>query len=133
MTTTPNIYPSYLTHETYVNSKSRHDLLMEVVSDHFQLNEKQRIAYLILSKNMLQRCKITQDARVEMRMFLTGPGGTGKTHAILALQSLLAAYSCLHCIHFLAPTGSAASLVDGITIQSGLGIKISSQKKGKGG
>jgi hypothetical protein len=32
----------------------------------------------------------------------------------------------------LAPTGSAAALIDGMTIHKGLGIKVKSNEKGKG-
>jgi hypothetical protein len=41
-------------------------------------------------------------------------------------------YSVAHSIRFLAPTGSAASLIDGMTIHKGLGIKVKSNEKGKG-
>jgi hypothetical protein len=36
------------------------------------------------------------------------------------------------CCVFLAPTGSAASIIDGMTIHKGLGIKIKAKNKGKG-
>jgi hypothetical protein len=41
-------------------------------------------------------------------------------------------YGAERTIRFLAPTGSAASLVDGMTIHKGLGIKVQSTNKGKG-
>jgi hypothetical protein len=41
-------------------------------------------------------------------------------------------YSYGHIIQFLAPTGSAATLIDGMTIHKGLGIKIKATNKGKG-
>ncbi|KDQ05683.1 hypothetical protein BOTBODRAFT_89418, partial [Botryobasidium botryosum FD-172 SS1] len=53
-----------------------------------------------------------------LRMFMTGPGGTGKTHVVKALQALMSLYGCSHCIRFLAPTGTAAALIDGTTIHS---------------
>lgn len=67
-----------------------------------------------------------------MHLLLTGPGGTGKTHVVKGLKAVMAAYGCEHKIRFLAPTGSAASLIDGMTIHKGLGIKIHSNEKGKG-
>ncbi|KAF8815172.1 hypothetical protein BYT27DRAFT_7080630, partial [Phlegmacium glaucopus] len=51
-------------------------------------------------------------------------GGTGKMYIIKALQKVMMFYGCEHKIWFLAPTGSAASLVNGMTVHKGLGIKI---------
>ncbi|KAF8231124.1 hypothetical protein L208DRAFT_1278606 [Tricholoma matsutake] len=59
-----------------------------------------------------------------MRMLLSGPGGTGKTHVVNAVQQIMKIYGYQHSIHFLAPSGSAASLIDGMTIHKGLSIKI---------
>jgi hypothetical protein len=67
-----------------------------------------------------------------IRILLTGPGDTGKTHVVNALRALMAVYGSEHTLCFLAPTRSAASLIDGMTIHKGLGIKINSNKKGKG-
>ncbi|KIO27737.1 hypothetical protein M407DRAFT_47174, partial [Tulasnella calospora MUT 4182] len=53
-----------------------------------------------------------------LKMMMTGPGGTGKTHVIRALTALMSLYGCSHRIRFLAPTGSAASLIEGMTIHS---------------
>ena len=65
-------------------------------------------------------------------MLLTGPGGTGKSHVVKAVQKLMEHYRAGHTIRFLAPTGTAASLIDGMTIHKGLGIKVKSAEKGKG-
>lgn len=65
-------------------------------------------------------------------MLMTGPGGTGKTHVVKALKDVMAHYGAAHQIRFLAPTGSAAALIDGMTIHKGLGIKVKSNEKGKG-
>lgn len=64
---------------------------------------------------------------------MTGPGDTGKTHIVKALRKVMTFYGSEHRIQFLAPTGSAASLIDGMTVHKGLGIKIvKSDGKGKG-
>ncbi|KAF5357492.1 hypothetical protein D9758_012512 [Tetrapyrgos nigripes] len=65
-------------------------------------------------------------------MFLTGPGGTGKTHVVKSVKEVMMLYGMDHRIRFLAPTGRAASLIDGTTIHKGLGIQIKSKDKGKG-
>lgn len=53
-----------------------------------------------------------------LHMFLTGPGGTGKPHIISALHLLMTIYGGEHKLHFLSPIGSAASLIDGMTIHN---------------
>ena len=63
---------------------------------------------------------------------MTGPGGTGKTHVVKAVQKVMEHYNATHRIRFLAPTGLAASLIDGMTVHKGLGIKVKSKDKGKG-
>jgi hypothetical protein len=65
-------------------------------------------------------------------MLMTGPGSTGKTHVVKMVQTVMRAYGSAHLIRFLAPTGSAAALIDGMTIHKGLGIKIRSANKVKG-
>jgi hypothetical protein len=65
-------------------------------------------------------------------MLLTGPGGTGKTHIIKAVKEVMCHYQMEYAIRFLVPTGSAAALIDGMTIHKGLGIKIKAKDKGKG-
>ena len=65
-------------------------------------------------------------------MLLTGPGGTGKSHVVKTVHKVMEHYRVGHTIRFLAPTGSAASLIDGMTVHKGLGIKVKSTDKGKG-
>lgn len=65
-------------------------------------------------------------------MLMTGPGGTGKTYVVNAVHSVMEHYGCGHIIRYLAPTGSTAMLINGVTIHKGLGIKIKSRNKGKG-
>ncbi|KAA1471061.1 hypothetical protein DENSPDRAFT_775769, partial [Dentipellis sp. KUC8613] len=57
-----------------------------------------------------------------LRLFMTGPGGTGKTHVVNAVKSLMDMYQCGHRIRLLAPTGSAATLIGGTTCHKGLGL-----------
>jgi hypothetical protein len=57
-------------------------------------------------------------------MLMTGLGRTGKTHVVNALHALMAEYGCKHTFRFLAPTGSVATLIDGMIVHKGLGIKI---------
>jgi ATP-dependent exoDNAse (exonuclease V) alpha subunit len=61
-------------------------------------------------------------------MMMTGPGGTGKTHVVKTLAHLMSAFGCGHLIRFLAPTGTAAALINGTTLHSGFGIDIKKKK-----
>ena len=66
-----------------------------------------------------------------LRMLMTRPGGTGKTHIVKAVQEVMRHYGAAHKIRYLAPTGSTAALIDGMTVHKGLGIKVKSKDKAK--
>ena len=106
--------------------------IIDSVSKTYNLQSQQDIAFRIITQSFIQRYiyKIVKDD--PLRMLLTGPGGTGKTHVVKAVQKVMDFYNAAHTIRFLAPTGSAASLIDGMTIHKGLGIKVTSSDKGKG-
>jgi PIF1-like helicase len=55
-------------------------------------------------------------------MYLGGTGGTGKSQVIKALISFFEKHNESHRIMILAPTGSAAALLNGSTYHSVLGI-----------
>jgi hypothetical protein len=102
------------------------------IGTEYQLNSQQWIGFCIIARSFIE-AHLQMSAKSEpIRILLTGPGGTGKTHVVNALCALMAVYGSEHTLRFLAPTGSAASLIDGMTIHKGLGIKIKSNKKGKG-
>ena len=113
------------------------ETVIQQIGTEYNLNEKQWIAFKIISgsfiKNHIQK-SVELEPKPEdlIRIILTGPGGTGKTHVVKALRDVMAVYGCGHLLRFLAPTGSAASLIDGTTIHKGLGIKIHTNDKGKG-
>ncbi|KAF6745861.1 hypothetical protein DFP72DRAFT_782162, partial [Ephemerocybe angulata] len=97
------------------------------------LNTQQVIAYRIITDHFLRRFVMRDETVLPLRMLLTGPGGTGKTYVVNTVKKVMKAYRCDHTIRYLAPTGSAAALIDGMTIHKGLGLKIeNSNAKGKG-
>jgi hypothetical protein len=98
--------------------------IINQVGETFKLNLKQHQAFQIISNNFLDKCIKKIEGVKPLHMLLTGPGGTGKTHVVKAVKEVMRQYSSAHKIRFLAPTGSAASLIDGMTIHKGLGIKI---------
>jgi hypothetical protein len=91
----------------------------------FNMNERQWIAFRIIAQSFIQRHVSKQYLDKDpLRMFMTGPGGTGKTHVVKAVREVMRHYGAAHQIRFLAPTGSTATLIDGMTIHKGLGIKV---------
>ncbi|KAG1765858.1 hypothetical protein EV702DRAFT_981220, partial [Suillus placidus] len=96
---------------------------MSEVECEFGLNEKQRTCFRIIANWFV--CKVVEKSsnKPQLSMVMTGPGGTGKMYVVNAVRELMRHYGCEHQIRFLAPTGSAASLIEGMTIHKGLGIK----------
>jgi hypothetical protein len=99
------------------------------IGSEFQLNSKQWVAFRIIAHSFI---KIHLNMLEKPEPMMTGPAGTGKTHVVNAVRALMAEYGDEHSLQTLAPTGTAASLIDGMTIHKGLGIKIKSSQKGKG-
>ncbi|PBK69309.1 hypothetical protein ARMSODRAFT_844757, partial [Armillaria solidipes] len=103
--------------------------LVSQTSKQFNLNHEQDIAFRIVTNTYLCR-KVASSSEIgngpepyPMRMFLTGPGGTGKTHVIRALMSVMERCGDKHALRFLAPTGSAAAINDGMTVHKAFGLK----------
>lgn len=105
------------------------------------LNEKQGIAFEIAAQSWIkvfvrrktQKADVSEHASPEepLRLLMTGPGGTGKSHSIKALKCFMMLYDSGHRLRLLAPTGSAASLIGGMTCHKGLALKIK-QKSDRG-
>ena len=125
-TDTPNINKSPKT--THIDPED----VINHIGSKFGLNKKQWISFRLVARSFIKTHASMSDHPQPIRILLTGPGGTGKTHVVNALRALMAEYGSEHTLRFLAPTGSAASLIDGMTIHKGLGIKIKSNSKGKG-
>ncbi|KAK0430562.1 hypothetical protein EV421DRAFT_1692099, partial [Armillaria borealis] len=85
----------------------------------FKLNTEQEIAFRIMADTFIKQ---GEPEPFPLRMFLTGPGGTGKTHVIKALCDVMDMFGYSHVVRFIAPTGSAAALNDGLTVHKAFGI-----------
>ncbi|THU91667.1 hypothetical protein K435DRAFT_598250, partial [Dendrothele bispora CBS 962.96] len=101
--------------------------LLERISVSYKLNTKQKMAFTIISKAYINRFLFGIERGDPLRMLLTGPGGTGKTHTVKAVRQVMSHFGRENRIRFLAPTGSAASLIEGTTIHTGLGIAVGSK------
>ncbi|KAF6746380.1 hypothetical protein DFP72DRAFT_759606, partial [Ephemerocybe angulata] len=96
--------------------------IIELVQCERKLNERQSMAYRIITSHFISRFLLKDGSEKPLRMLMTGPGGTGKTYTVNAVREVLEAYRSGHTIRYLAPTGSAAALINGMTVHKGLGI-----------
>ena len=69
------------------------------IAEEFGLNEKQMMVYNIVACKFVDQhiLKVADDGK-PLRMLMTGPGGTGKTHAVKALQKLMTLHNLQHLI-----------------------------------
>ena len=104
---------SYLEHDFCVDGKS--DLIDFTVKD-FSLNKEQERAFRIITNHAIS---LDHD---QLRMYLGGMGGTGKSQVIKALSQFFTARNGAHHFVIVAPTGTAAALLSGSTYHSMFGI-----------
>lgn len=96
------------------------------IADKWTLNEQQRYAFDICCRRLSSE---VQDADDEgLRMLLMGPGGTGKTRVVSALQDVLVRLGRREELRSMAYTATAALLIEGTTIHSGLKLDITKSR-----
>ena len=83
---------------------------------HFSLNNEQERAFQIISNH------VSATTNEQLKMYLGGMGGTGKSQVIKALIYLFGQRKEDHRFIVLAPTGTAAALLNGSTYHKALGI-----------
>ncbi|PPQ75657.1 hypothetical protein CVT26_001814 [Gymnopilus dilepis] len=136
---TPSIKDTELGSHTEKPAESVEQLIERVITEE-QLNRKQTMAFRIIVRAFLQMMQDDVSGvnkptdphfKKYLSLLLTGPGGTGKTHVVKAVQRVMDAYGYGHRIRFMAPSGSAAALIGGMTIHKGLFIKVMKTHKGK--
>ena len=108
--------------------------LVQRVGDEMQLNRQQWKAYRIIALHFIDTCSglRTECQTAPLRMILTGPGGTGKSHVVKAVQKVMNHFQKAHLLRCLAPTGGAAAGINGMTIHKGLALSVKKKDKGKG-
>jgi PIF1-like helicase len=90
--------------------------ILNTVIKRFNLNLEQERAFRIVANHA------TIDNPTQLKMYLGGMGGTGKSQVLKALIEFFKERNESHRIKILAPTGSAAALLNGSTYHSILGI-----------
>jgi len=106
---------SYIDHLFNPTSK-RDDHLITDTIEKFILNSEQQRAFRIIANHSVM------DRPDQLKMYLGGMGGTGKSQVIKALMHFFGERKENHRFSVVAPTGSAAALLNGSTYHSVLGI-----------
>ena len=105
----------YFLQNFQLNNPKDKDIISSVIED-FLLNKEQKRAFHIIANHA------ADIAPKQLKMYLGGMGGTGKTQVIKALISMFNQRQENHRFIVLAPTGTAAALLNGSTYHSVLGI-----------
>ena len=108
----------YFMHNFQAKERKDHEIISNTIVD-FSLNKEQKRAFHIIANHASE---IYPD---QLKMYLGGMGGTGKTQVIKALISMFDQRQENHRFVVLAPTGTAAALLNGSTYHSILGIHSS--------
>jgi hypothetical protein len=108
---------SYLRKNFQAEQVEQQNMIDETVTE-FHLNTEQERAFRIVANHAT-----TRRSR-QLKMYLGGMGGTGKSQVLKALTAFFNKRKESHRIMILAPTGTAAALLNGSTYHSALGIPI---------
>ena len=106
---------SYLSRKFVPDQSGVVDILNAVIKK-FRLNPEQERTFRIVANHA------TINNPTQLKMYLGGMGGTGKSQVLKALIEFFKERNESHRIMILAPTGSAAALLNGSTYHSVLGI-----------
>jgi hypothetical protein len=102
--------------QTFQASSARDQKFIDDTVTEFNLNTEQERAFRIVANHA------TLKPSNKLRMYLGGMGGTGKSQVIKALMHFFDQRNEMHRFLVVAPTGSAAALLNGSTYHSVLGI-----------
>ena len=118
------------THADYIrtvgNEVFTSDLVTPMMKDicaHFTLNREQVRAFVTIAS------AVTTPGHSQLKMYLGGMGGTGKSQVIKSLTAFFTARRERRRLLLMAPTGAAACLIGGSTYHSMLGITISEKNR----
>src|SRR5258705_2672554 len=111
---------SYLQKNFKAQSETAQNLIEDVI-EKFELTSDQERAFRIIANHAVA------PGSEQLIMYVCGMGGTGKSQVIKALMDLFKARNESHRFVVLAPTGTAAALLQGSTYYSFLGVPIEGQ------
>jgi hypothetical protein len=106
---------SYLRHDFKAKTEAAQKHIDQCVND-FNLNTEQNRAFRIIANHA------TTPQSEQLKMYLGGMGGTGKSQVFKALMQFFTLRSESHRFVVLGPTGTSAALLCGSTYHSFLGI-----------
>ncbi|KAI0793101.1 hypothetical protein BC629DRAFT_1287276, partial [Irpex lacteus] len=101
---------------TFKPTDHQDHVLINSIIEKYTLNKEQTRAFRIIANHA------TVENSSQLKMYLGGMAGTGKSQVIKSLIEFFSQRSELHRFMCMAPTGSAASLIGGSTYHSILGI-----------
>jgi len=99
------------------------------ISRKFQLNEKQYVAFRLIADRLMSELEadggdpISAKRPEQLRLFIGGPGGTGKSLVIKAVQELFEKQGRRQWLQTCGPTGTSAFNVMGSTLFTLFGIQ----------
>ena len=93
-----------------------HQKIITKSIEKFNLNSEQKRAVQIIANHAVSECDD------QLKMYLEGMGGTGKSQVLKALSYFFKARNESHRFTIVAPTGSAAALLGGSTYHYLFGI-----------
>ena len=111
------VYPAS---KAYLEKKfhsKRDEKIIERLSHDFSLNDEQDRAFRIIANHM---CNPYSE---QLKMYIGGMGGTGKSRVLHALLAFLHHRNELHRCVVVAPTGTAAALLQGSTYHYMFGVE----------
>ncbi|KAJ2914233.1 hypothetical protein MD484_g6191, partial [Candolleomyces efflorescens] len=98
---------------------------MQIIVERFSLNKEQERAFRIIANHSVSK------TGEQLKMYIGGMGGTGKSQVIKAIQTWFEERNEAHRMVVLAPTGAAASILKGSTYHTFLGVRTGEHRSGK--
>ncbi|KAH6887375.1 hypothetical protein BKA70DRAFT_1122228, partial [Coprinopsis sp. MPI-PUGE-AT-0042] len=95
--------------------------LQQQIAEDCTLNLEQRRAFHLITDDFINRRRGVNGVK-PLKLFMGGPGGTGKSTVIKAVRSFFGELQCEDQLRCCAFTGVAARNIDGMTLHSALNL-----------
>ena len=105
-------------HKDFKAKREEDRNLIDAIVVEFSLNKEQERAFRIIANHA------ASSSSEQLKMYLGGMGGTGKSQVIKAVMTMFERKKESHRFIVLALTGSAAALLNGFTYHSALGVHV---------